>query len=135
MIKYNDFRKALKTINRFEEALKIVNEHEESLRIVNEYKSQIKEVKEEISYISRFSNANKEMYVFDFPLSVRLMNVLKSNGEDFVQYSNISQYGDFKIKEFENLSERRFLMYRGAGHGLLKEIKQLCFCAGVSLKS
>ena len=107
---------------------------QEALNIVNEYKTQLEEhykiAKKEIAGISKFANVTKETLIFDTDISIRLLNILRSNGDKL----NIN-WIDSKspIKELEGLSMSKFLQCRIAGKKGLQELKELCFYAGVKL--
>tara|TARA_R110002167_G_C12199986_1_gene606618 strand:- start:14 stop:427 length:414 start_codon:yes stop_codon:yes gene_type:complete len=107
---------------------------QEALKIVNEYKTQLEEhykiAKKEIEGISKFANVTKETLIFDTDISIRLLNILRCNGDKL----NIEWLDrNSNIKELEGLSMSKFLQCRIAGKKGLQELKELCFYAGVKL--
>ena len=145
MITYDEYEKALKIVYEYKTQLETItyDENQKALKIVYDYKTQLethlkkverllKEVEKEIrNNISKFANINKEMNIYDTELSVRLNNILHVNCEEF----GFGSYCEgFKVKELENLSIRKFLQCRQTGIVLLKELKELCFYAGISLQ-
>lgn len=107
---------------------------QEALKVVNEYKTQLEEhyktTKKQIEGISKFANVTKETLIFDTDISIRLLNILRSNGDKL----NIEWLDrNSTIKQLEGLSMSKFLQCRIAGKKGLQELKELCFYAGVKL--
>lgn len=115
-----------------------VEEYLKAQKIVDEFKKQqrkrydwFKELEREVKEkgISKFAYVNKNTSVLETLISIRLLNALKANDERF-----FSGRWDMKIGELENISISQFLKCRGVGNGTLKELKEMCSYAGVSLK-
>ncbi|MEX0595864.1 MAG: hypothetical protein WD512_05120 [Candidatus Paceibacterota bacterium] len=108
---------------------------QEALKIVNEYKTQLEEhfkvVKKEVEGVSKFAKYDSETLLSETDCSVRLFNILRAN-EDKLGI-NINQ--EFKLKDLNNLSIRKFLQCRIAGKKGLQELKELCFYAGAELSA
>ncbi|HRH83603.1 MAG TPA: hypothetical protein PK210_05135 [Bacteroidia bacterium] len=109
------------------------NEYLKALNIVMEYKTQLeahlKQVTKEANIIEKQSHANPESEFYDVG-STRLVNIINYNREML----GLSLNSKTKISELSKISERKFLKCRNAGKGSLKELKELCFFAGVSLQ-
>jgi DNA-directed RNA polymerase alpha subunit len=110
------------------------DEFQKALKIVHEYKIQLethfKEVAKEVNSVGKFANVNKEMRLRDADCSVRLFNIIKSNGDKF----GIDFNYETKIEELSKISMGKFFKCRNTGKGMLQELKELCFYAGVSLQ-
>jgi len=105
-----------------------------ALKVVNEYKTQLEEhykaAKKQIEDIPKFANVTKETLIIDTNISVRLLNILRSNGDKLnIEWLNTNS----TIKELEGLSMTKFLQCRIAGKKSLQELKELCFYAGIKL--
>jgi len=110
------------------------DEFQKALKIVNEYKIQIenlsKEVSKEVNSISKFANVNAKMKFGDVDISETLRNILNANDTKF----GINLEFQTKISELSKISIRKFILCRNAGKIRLKELKELCFYAGISLQ-
>lgn len=117
MVTYDEFKKAQEIVEKY---------MEQRLKRATYFKELKKEIEEK--GVSKFTYVNKEMSINDTFTSIRLTNILRANSD--MQ----SGYWDMKIKDLENISMTQFLRYRGAGKEMLRELKELCSYAGVSLK-
>jgi hypothetical protein len=110
------------------------NEFQKALKIVNGYKTQLethlKEVTKEVNSIGISTNVNVEMNFRDSDCSVRLFNIIMSNRDKF----GIDSNSEMKISELSKISISKYLKLRNAGKSTLKELKELCFYAGISLQ-
>ena len=110
------------------------NEFQKSLKIVNGYKTQLethlKEVTKEVNSIGKCANVNEEMNFRDADCSVRLKNIIIFNRDKF----GIDCNCEMKISELSKISISKYLKCRNAGKSTLKELKELCFYAGISLQ-
>ena len=104
-------------------------EFQKALKIVNDYKNQIdkhhKEVEKQYKEINRFAGITRETIIMDIRhIEVRTLNCLVSAG-----YLN----WETKVKDFENIRISELLIIRNFGNKSLKDIKEICFYAGVKL--
>jgi hypothetical protein len=108
----------------------------EAAEVVKNYKLQLQKELESIQIFedSLVKNANvtPDTDIMDANLSVRLFNVLV--GYYFKPAFPGKSIYDFKIHHLSHLSEKQFLSFRSVGKKYLKELRELCHCAGVKLR-
>jgi predicted RecB family nuclease len=113
------------TIEQYKEALKIVNAY--SIQIKNHYEN----VESEIKQISPFANNTKETLLYDANMSARLRNVFRYGYESF----GIKRISEAKLSDLNGMSITKFSRYRNVGKSTIKELKELCYYAGIELST
>jgi len=103
-----------------------------SLNIVTSYLSKMKAIIKEdedlLKTLSKFYNTTQDSSLADSNVSVRLYNILISHCPLFKKSGT-----DTKISVLKNLSVSEFLLYRGSGKSLLKELHELCYTTGIAM--
>jgi len=109
-------------------------EFDKAMKTVNDYKlqleDQLKYINKELIGLGKFAYVHAETKLYDTDCSVRLLNILKSD-EDII---GISINFETKVADFSKVSLSDFKKCRRVGIATIKELKELCFFAGVNLK-
>jgi hypothetical protein len=113
------------TIEQYKEALKIVNTY--SIQIKNHYEN----VESEIKQISPFANNTEETLLCDANMSTRLRNIFRYRYEDL----GIKRISEAKLSDLNGMSITKFSIYRYVGKSTIKELKELCYYAGIELST
>jgi hypothetical protein len=109
----------------------------EAVEVIKQYKLQLEtdlyKVTKEVNDIEKFANGNSEKTFFQNPFSMRLYNGIQQYF-DIELNLQLSWNGVFPISQLSKISLKKFAKCRHVGKSTIKELKDFCFDAGITLQ-
>ena len=101
----------------------IKSKYETALKIVNKYKLQQ----------SKFYSVTPDTRLFDANISTRLLNIIHWNRKSF-GVEKKEGLSNVKVSDLSKIPITQISSERNAGKKTIEEFKELCICAGVTVK-
>lgn len=116
-------------------------EYRHALNIIREYSKQVmEELKEaektntlligKVDSLELFKGVTPEQNIHDTGISLRLLHAIRL----FLWDHSINESQDFFVKDLSRISVQEFYRFRNVGKKTVKELQDLCKCAGITLK-
>lgn len=120
------------TFDEFKKALFIIVQYRKQNRKYKTFVHQaLQKYYKKGEFLDKFCNIDQSIKLLDSNCSNRLINVVKTYFICNFDYYNLEE---IRVKDLSKISEKRFSKFRNAGAITVKELKELCFCTGVTLQ-